>query len=331
VLARNAAEATPSASGAHTAFLAGPATISYRLRRRAIRRWATIAILLLPASALYLVFVLPPVVQSAFYSLYRWNGLGPLTDFVGLDNYVRALADGVFRGSVLHSLLIVVLSVTIQLPFALGLALLVGRRMRGRVLFRTLFFLPYVLSDVVAGVMWAEIYNPQAGALNAIGAAILPGFRSQAFLGRPETVLFAIFAVTTWKYFGFHLVLYVAGLQQIPGDVEDAARVDGASNRQVLRHVTLPLLGSTIRISVFLSVVYSLQYFDLIWVMSGGGPVGASETMVTYLYKFGFQRLSLGYGSAVATIIFIMCLLFSLGYQRTLMREDTAGAVSRAV
>jgi raffinose/stachyose/melibiose transport system permease protein len=309
-----------------------PATASYpRLRRRAIRRWATIAVLLFPSGALYLVFVLLPVAQSAFYSLYRWNGLGPLDDFVGLDNYARAFADGVFRGAVTHSFLIVLLSVTIQLPFALGLALLVGRRMPGRVVFRTLFFLPYVLSDVVAGVMWAQIYNPQAGALNAIGAAILPGFRSQAFLGRPETVLLAIFAVMTWKYFGFHLVLYVAGLQQIPTEVEDAARIDGANNFQVLRRVTLPLLGSTIRISVFLSVIYSLQYFDLIWVMSTGGPVGASETMVTYLYKFGFQRLALGYGSAVATLIFIMCLLFSLGYQRTLMREDTAGSISRAV
>jgi raffinose/stachyose/melibiose transport system permease protein len=135
----------------------------------------------------------------------------------------------------------------------------------------------------------------------------------------------------TWKYVGFHLILYVAGLQQIPPDIEEAARLDGAGSLQVLRRITLPLLGSTIRISVFLSVIGSLQYFDLIWVMTGGGPVGASETMVSYLVKFGFQRLALGYGSAVATIIFGLCLAFSLGYQRTLMRGDVAGAVSHAV
>ena len=309
-----------------------PATTSYARRsRRVVQRWTTIVLLLLPASVLYVVFVLVPVVQAAFFSFFRWNGLGPLTDFIGFDNYARALSDGVFRGAIAHNFVIVALSLLIQLPIALGLALLVGRRLPGRVLFRTVFFLPYVLSDVVTGVMWSEVYNPQVGALTALGAALIPGFKSQALLGHTETVLFAIFAVMTWKYFGFHLVLYVAGLQQIPSEIEDAARIDGASNVQVLRRITLPLLGSTIRISAFLSVIGSLQYFDLIWVMSTGGPVGASETMVTYLYKFGLQRLALGYGSAVATVLFVLCLAFSLLYQRTLMREDVAGGVSRAV
>ncbi|MBV8716211.1 MAG: sugar ABC transporter permease [Chloroflexi bacterium] len=309
-----------------------PATTSYARRsRRVVQRWTTIVLLLLPASVLYVVFVLVPVVQAAFFSFFRWNGLGPLTDFIGFDNYARALSDGVFRGAIAHNFVIVALSLLIQLPIALGLALLVGRRLPGRVLFRTVFFLPYVLSDVVTGVMWSEVYNPQVGALTALGAALIPGFKSQALLGHTETVLFAIFAVMTWKYFGFHLVLYVAGLQQIPTEIEDAARIDGASNVQVLRRITLPLLGSTIRISAFLSVIGSLQYFDLIWVMSTGGPVGASETMVTYLYKFGLQRLALGYGSAVATVLFVLCLAFSLLYQRTLMREDVAGGVSRAV
>jgi raffinose/stachyose/melibiose transport system permease protein len=301
------------------------------LRRQSLARWATIVLLLLPASVLYLAFVIVPVVQSAYYSLFRWNGLGPLQDFVGVGNYLQAFGDGVFRGAVLHSLLIVCLSVALQLPLALGLALLVGRRLPGRGVFRLIFFLPYVLSEVVSGVMWTEIYHPQVGALNAVGAALLPGFKAQGFLGKPDSVLLAIFAVMTWKYLGLHLVLYVAGLQQIPTEVEEAARIDGANNFQVLSRITVPLLGSTIRISVFLSVIGSLQYFDLVWVMSGGGPVGASETMVTYLFKFGFQRLALGYGSAVAIVIFVLCLLFSLGYQRTLMREDVAGAVSRAV
>jgi raffinose/stachyose/melibiose transport system permease protein len=299
--------------------------------RHALTRWVTVTALLLPASLLYLVFVLLPVVQSAFFSFFRWNGLGPLQDFIGLDNYIRLLSDPVFLGALYHNLLILALSVVVQLPIALGLALLVGRRLPGRTVFRTIYFLPYVLSDVVIGVLWSEVFNPQVGVLNAIGAALLPGWRTQAFLGKPESVLLAIFAVMCWKYVGFHLILYVAGLQQIPTEIEDAARIDGASNLQVLRRITIPLLGSTIRLSAFLSVIGSLQYFDLIWVMSGGGPVGASESMVTYLFKFGFQRLALGYGSAVATVIFVICLVFSLGYQRTLMRADMAGSVSRAV
>jgi len=301
----------------------------FGLQPRALARAATITLMLLPAAALYVLLVLLPVVQSAYYSLFRWNGLGPLQDFVGPDNYVRALGDGVFLGAVGHNLLIAALSLAIQLPLALGLALLVGRRLPGRVIFRTIFFLPFVLSDVVTGVLWLEVFNPQVGALNAIIGAV--GIRPQAYLGNPDSVLLAVFAVMTWKYVGFHLILYVAGLQQIPAEIEEAARIDGATSLQVLQRITLPLLGSTIRVSVFLSVIGSLQYFDLIWVMTGGGPVGASETMVTYLVKFGFQRLALGYGSAVATIIFGLCLVFSLGYQRTLMRGDVAGAVSRAV
>ena len=184
--------------------------------RHALARWATVTALLLPASALYLVFVLLPIVQSAFFSFFRWNGLGPLQDFVGLDNYIRLLGDTVFLGALYHNLLIVTLSVIVQLPLALGLALLVGRRLPGRTVFRTIFFMPFVLSDVVVGVLWSEIFNPQVGALNALGAALLPGFKAQAFLGKPESVLLAIFAVMCWKYFGFHLILYVAGLQQIP-------------------------------------------------------------------------------------------------------------------
>ena len=315
----------------HQRRAAGAALAGTGLDRNSVARWVTVAALLLPASALYLVFVLLPIIQSAFFGFFRWNGLGPLQDVVGLDNYVRLLSDTVFLGAVGHNLLIVVLSVVVQLPLALGLALLVGRRLPGRSVFRMIFFMPYVLSDVVVAVVWSEIFNPQVGALNAIGAALLPGFKAQAFLGKPESVLLAIFAVMTWKYFGLHLILYVAGLQQIPTEIEDAARIDGANNLQVLRLITIPLLASTIRLSVFLSVIGSLQYFDLIYVMSGGGPVGASETMVTYLFKFGFQRLALGYGSAVATVIFVICLAFSLGYQRTLMRADMAGSVSRAV
>jgi raffinose/stachyose/melibiose transport system permease protein len=304
-------------------------TLAVGAQRRRLQRAVTIIVLLLPASALYVVFVLMPVVQSAFFSVYRWNGLGPLEDFVGLDNYARALADPLFLGALSHNLIIVLLSVGLQLPMALGLALLVGRRLPGRMLFRAIFFLPYVLSDVVIGVTWSLFYNPRLGALNAITDVFkLP---PQALLGSTTTVLLAIFVVMCWKFIGFHLILYVAGLQQIPQEVEDAARIDGASDLQVLRRITLPLLGSTIRLSAFLSVIGSLQYFDLIWVMSNGGPVGASETMVTYLVKFGFQRLALGYGSAVATVIFVICLVFSLSYQRTLMRADMAGSVTRAV
>ncbi|HEX2913699.1 MAG TPA: sugar ABC transporter permease [Chloroflexia bacterium] len=294
-------------------------------RRRWYGRLLTILLFLAPATAIYVYFVILPIIQSAVYSMYRWNGLGPLQNFIGLDNYTKALGDKVFMSALGHNLLIAVLSIIIQLPLSLGLALLVARHLPGRAVFRMIFFLPYVLSDVTTGVIWSFVYKPENGLINNAISGLKIG-EPQAWLGNPNLALFAVFVVMCWKYFGFHLILYVAGLQQIPADLEEAARIDGASTFQVLRHITVPLLASTIRVSVFLSILGSLQYFDLIWVMTLGGPVNASETMATYMIKNGFQRFQLGYGSAVGVILFLLCFIFSLAYQRMVMRRDLAGS-----
>jgi raffinose/stachyose/melibiose transport system permease protein len=296
-------------------------------RRGRLRKAILIAAFVLPALLVYVLFVLYPIVQAMFYSLWDWKGLGPLQKLIGLENYRRALSDGVFQMAISHNLLIVVLSLALQLPFALGVALLIRGNVRGRILFRTIFFLPYVLSEVVIGIIWVFIYRPDTGLLNVIFGAIVPGFVPRGFLGDTSTVLFALFVVITWKYFGFHMILYLAGLQGIPPELEDAARVDGASPARVLRDITLPLLGPTVRVSVFFSVLGSLQFFDLIWVMTKGGPVNASNTMATYMYTYGFQRFQLGYGAAVTLIIFMICLGFSLSYQRFVMRRDLEGAL----
>lgn len=293
-----------------------------RTRRRDTNKLLTIAGFLIPTAVLYTGLVLLPVIQAIYYSFYRWNGLGPLQNFIGLANYTRILGDRVFVGALGHNLQLVLLSIVIQLPLALGLALLVGRRLRGRTIFRTLFFLPFVLSEVVTGVIWNFVYRPDGGLINSLLQAIIPGWQQAAWLGNPKTVLYALFGVITWKYFGYHMILYIAGLQNIPAEIEEAALIDGASNWQALRYVTIPLLSSTLRLSIYLSVLGSLQFFDLIWVMTTGGPVSASDTMATYLYKFGFQRFQLGYGSAIAVIMFMICFSFSLLYQRFAMRRD---------
>ena len=294
-------------------------------RRPRYGRIFTIVLFLLPATAVYVYFVILPIGQSVFYSLFRWNGLGPLENFTGLDNYTKALGDKVFVGALSHNLLIAVLSIFIQLPLSLVLALLVARHLPGRSIFRMIFFLPYVLSDVTTGVIWSYVYKPDNGLVNTAIRDLKLG-EPQAWLGNPNLALYAVFVVMCWKYFGFHLILYVAGLQQIPADLEEAAKIDGATDFQVLRHITVPLLGSTIRISVFLSILGALQYFDLIWVMTLGGPVNASETMATYMIKNGFQRFQLGYGSAVGVILFLVCFVFSLAYQRMVLRRDLAGS-----
>jgi raffinose/stachyose/melibiose transport system permease protein len=297
-----------------------------RTQRRSLRRTPIFTIIgfLLPAALIYTGLVLFPVTQAIYYSFFRWNGLGPLDNFVGLNNYVRALGDSAFRSAVLHNLQIVLLSLLIQLPMALGLALLIREITWGRALFRTLFFLPFVLSEVVTGVIWNFIYRPDGGLITTLLGVLLPGMPNHALLANPNTVLYALFVVITWKFFGYHMILFIAGLQNIPAELEEAAAIDGCTRLQSLYYITLPLLGSTIRLSIYLSVLGSLQFFDLIWVMTGGGPVGASETMATYLYRYGFQRFQLGYGSAVAVIMFLLCFSFSLLYQRFAMRRDFA-------
>lgn len=290
-----------------------------------LERSFIIVAFLLPAAALYTLLVIFPVIQATYFGFYKWNGLGPATDFVGLDNYVRILTDDIFQMAVGHNLLIIALSVLIQLPFSLACALLVHRRLRGRSIFRMIFFLPFVLSEVVTGIIWAFIYHPRAGLLNWVLGVIVPSWEPPSWLGSPNLlVLFCIFVVIIWRYFGYHMILYVAGLQNIPVEVEEAAQIDGASGWQVIRHIIIPLLGPTIRLTIYFAVLGSLQFFDLVWVMTQGGPANASNTMATYMYQFGFLRTQLGYGSSIAVIMFILCFSFSLIYQQRVMQRDFA-------
>jgi raffinose/stachyose/melibiose transport system permease protein len=293
-------------------------------------RWSgltTVGLFLLPALVLYGIFVLVPIVQAAHFSLYDWNGLKPLTDFIGLDNYQRALSDPTFQKAASHNAIIVVLSLAIQIPFALWIAVMLNRRFPGRAVFRLIFFAPYVISEVIAGVVWRLILQPGGladGALTAVGLESL----YHPWLADPDTVLWALFVIISWKYFGFHMIIMLAGLQGIPRELDEAAAIDGATRRQTFRYVTLPLLGPTIRVSVFLSIIGALQLFDLVWVTTGGGPVDASNTMATYLVDWGFERFQLGYGSAIAVILFLIALVVALGYQRFVMRRDLDGAVT---
>jgi len=281
-----------------------------------------IFLFLLPAIVLFLLFVIYPIFQSIYYSLFNWKGFGPAVDFVGLDNFKNILKDSVFMIALRNGLLIIALSLFVQLPLSLALAVLVGRDLPGRVIFRTIFFLPYVLSEVIAALMWLFILNPDPdrGFVNAV--IVFFGGQSQAWLGNTDLVLLSIFAALTWKYFGYHMLLFMTGLQNIPADIEEAGRIDGANSIQNFFYITLPLLGSTIRTSVYLSVLGSIQQFILVWIMTKGGPVNASETMATYMYRFGFVRFQLGYGSAVAIYMFLICLIFSLIYQRLTRQPD---------
>lgn len=296
-------------------------------QQRRISQWLIIGLFLLPGAIIYLLFLIYPMIQAVYYSLYKWNGLGPPTDFQGLANYNQVLNHKIFQQALGHSVIIVVLSLLIQLPLALMLAVMVGRKLKGRGLFRTIFFLPYVFSEIISAIIFIYIYDKN-GLVNTILATFISGYHPQTLLADTNTVLIAVFAVITWKYFGLHMILYMAGLQQVPAEIEEAARIDGASEWGVLRHVTLPTMGPTIRLTIFLSVVGSLNQFVLTWILTLGGPVNASELIATYMYKYGIVHFNLGYGATVAVILFVIALVFSVGYQRTLMRQDYAGKVS---
>jgi raffinose/stachyose/melibiose transport system permease protein len=281
-----------------------------------------IFLFLLPAIVLFVFFVIYPIVQSIYYSFFSWKGFGPAVDYVGLENFKNILNDKVFMIALRNGFLIIALSLFAQLPLSLMLAVLVGRDLPGRVFFRTIFFLPYVLSEVIAALMWLFILNPDPdrGFVNAV--IVFFGGKSQAWLGNTDLVLLSIFAALTWKYFGYHMLLFMTGLQNIPTEIEEAGRIDGANSIQNFFYITLPLLESTILTSVYLSVLGSIQQFILVWIMTKGGPVNASETMATYMYRFGFVRFQLGYGSAVAIYMFILCLVFSLIYNYLTRKPD---------
>jgi raffinose/stachyose/melibiose transport system permease protein len=310
--------------------------------RRTGSRWATIGLFLLPALALYLVFVLLPIVQAAYYSLFDWNGMEPLTKFVSLDNYAEALGSPLFTGAVTHNVFIVVLSLGIQIPLSLTLAVFLNQRFPGRTLFRLVFFLPYVISEIVTGIIFYMLLLP-SGSLNSALAAVGGKGLTQDWWGNIDgiiafkagpvdvhitLVLITLFVVISWKYFGFHMILLLAGLQGIPREIEEAAVIDGCSRWQSFRYVTLPLLGPTIRVSVFLSIIGALQLFDLIIATTRGGPLHQTDTMAYYMFDFGFTRQQMGYGSAVAVILFLLCFVFALLYQRFVLRRDVDGAIT---
>jgi raffinose/stachyose/melibiose transport system permease protein len=280
-------------------------------------------LLLGPALLLFTFFVIVPVFQAAYFSLYKWNGLGPLADFRGLKNFFVLFKDAIFHKAMIHNLIIMIVSLVVEIPLALYAALVIcNKDFKGAVIFRTFFFLPYVLSEVISGILWQFIYNPQYGLVKALYTFFAPGAPVPAMLGNPATVLGAIMVAIIWKYFGFHMSILIAGLQDIPEEVKEAAKIDGASESQTTRKIVLPLLRPTLFISVFFSIVGSFQVFDVIWAMGKGDPVNSAETMVTYLYKFGLQRFNIGYGSAVAVTIFLLSLVFSIVYNRQLTKNE---------
>ena len=317
--------ALASADAAEPAFAAAeggaaPAAFVEPGRRMSLNGWATVVVFLPPALLLFTIFVALPMGEAAWYSFFNWNGYGRPERFIGLKNYNWLFENPAFLRALINNGLIIATSLLIQLPLALFVAMLVAGRLVGAVWFRMIFFLPYILADVVAGLIWRFMLDGDLGFpslfTNLFG---LPPFY---LLASKDWAFTAVLIVIVWKYFGFHMMLYVAGLQGIDKEMLEAAEMDGATPLQRFWHITLPLLGPMIRLSIFFSVIGALQLFDIIVPLTGGGPFDTTNTMVSFLYYFGITRMRVGFGSAVGVVLFLICVTFAFGYQRIFMRDD---------
>ncbi|GGI05087.1 carbohydrate ABC transporter permease [Isoptericola cucumis] len=293
------------------------------------RKRAEIALFVTPALALLVAFVVVPVATAAQMSLYRWKGFGPMVDFVGLRNYVSVLTNEVFTDALVHNLIIVVGSILLQLPLGLAIALLLNRRMWGQGLLRTIIFVPYVLAEVIAGVVWFQLLQPQYGVIDTMLEAVGLQGPDQGFLGTPEYALWTVLVVLTWKYLGLAVILFLAGLQGVPEELYEAAQLDGASWWQVQRRITVPLLGPTMRTWGFLSMIGSLQLFDMVWILTGGGPANATTTMATFLVNEGTKRQNFGIAGAASVVLFVVALILAVAYQQFVLRRDNDDAPRR--
>jgi raffinose/stachyose/melibiose transport system permease protein len=285
------------------------------------RASATVVLFFLPpALLLFTLFVALPMGEAAWYSFFNWSGYGHPTQSVGWRNFAILFQTPAFRTALVNNLLIIVASLLVQLPLALAMAVLLSDKVRGTTTFRLIFFLPYILAEIAAGLIWRFVYDGDYGFLAKIWG--LFGAQAPYVLAEPELAMYAIIVVVIWKYFGFHMILYIAGLQQIDRTLYEAARIDGASRWQIFSRITVPLLGSTIRLSVFFAILGSIQLFDLIMPLTKGGPSDSTQTMVTFLYNYGVTRMEIGFGSAVGVVLFLICVVFAFGYKRALMRHD---------
>ena len=301
-------------------------------RRRTTGSWRDrleIAVLTGPALLVFIAFVILPVVAAAYYGFFRWAGYGVPTQFVGLQNYLTILQDPTFIDALRHNAIIVVLSLVLQGPIAILLALLLNRRMRGQSVIRVLIFVPYVISEVVVGTGWSLILQT-TGALNSALKQLGLGAFTADWLANPDVAIWSLMGIITWKYIGFAVILFLAGLQGVPEELTEAAAIDGAGFWQIQRRITLPLLGPTIRIWAFLSVIGALQLFDLVYIIWGQyvASTAGTSTMATYLVVNGRNAGSYGYGNAVAVVLFLISLIVALVYQRFVLRRDTEGALT---
>ncbi|WP_079913092.1 carbohydrate ABC transporter permease [Paenibacillus sp. 32352] len=267
-----------------------------------------IALYVIPSLLLVLALIYLPIVLTGYYGLMKWDGVGKMS-IIGLHNYTTLLHDELFWNSAKHSFLLALFS-TLSLLVYLLVALVLSSQIRGANLFRKVYLIPMLLSSVAIAQLWLKIFHPTNGVLNHLLSSL--GVKSTPeWLSDPSIALYAIFIPILWQYAGFYILIYYAALKNVPASLIESARIDGASPWRMAWSIRIPLISEVLKVTVVLAVVGSLKYFDLIYVMTGGGPNGASEVVASYMYKKAFKEYDFGYASAIGFFLLLICLVMT--------------------
>ncbi|GHV43136.1 putative ABC transporter permease protein YurN [Spirochaetia bacterium] len=294
-------------------------------RKQWVKNGMTIFLFLLPALAVYFTYTLAGIIRTFYYSVFNWSGIGPASQAanVGLGNYVKLMGDAGFWHALQNNVLLVIVSIVFQLSFGMILALILNTSFRGVRALRTIYFMPLLLSTVATGTIWLMLYAPYTGLFDGLLKIISPNV-PLSWLGSEQVVMPAVMFVICWQYTPQYMILLRAGMTGIPDELYEAATIDGASRWQQFWRMTLPLLSGTIKTSAVLSIVGSLKYFDLIWIMTLGGPNGYSELMATFMYKKAFNEDRMGYASTVAScMVIISFVVIGIFRYMTRSKEET--------
>jgi multiple sugar transport system permease protein len=284
--------------------------------QRGWSRAGWVALFLLPSLLGLTVFTLVPIVSSLGLTLFDWDLLTP-PKFVGLDNFNNLFHDSTFWDSLVHTLGFIVGYIPLVMATGLGMALLLNRALKGVAVFRTAFFIPVVSAWVAIALIWQWIFNPQFGLLNYLLGFV--GIHGPAWLFDPQWAMPAIILTSVWKDTGFVMVIFLAGLQNIPGEYYEASLVDGANGWQQFRSITLPLLSPTTFFALIISLINSFQVFDQVWIMTAGGPAGATTVLVEQIVKNAFSYSKMGYAAAISWVLFV--LVFAVTLFQTRMQK----------
>jgi ABC-type sugar transport system permease subunit len=290
--------------------------------RRSWRRHRAGILFILPALILYLVFMVYPFFQSIYFSLTSWNGVTAVKEWVGLANYRELIVDDRFWLSLKNTVIWVIVGTIAPIVIGMLLAVLLWSRPKGFTLLRTFYFMPQVLSTVVIAIVWSWIYNPIFGILNeSLDAVGLEDF-SRGWLGDPDVALYAVLVAAIWATIGFVFVIFLAGLQNVSKDLLEAATIDGANTWQRFWNVTVPQMASVLNVVIALLLIGGFSVFDIVFVMTGGGPANATEVLATYTYKEAFTQNNVGYASALAVVITVISLIASVTFIRLRERQE---------